>query len=440
MQLQANIKRGIVFLFSVLLLLPIASTAQVTGGNPLLSGATQTEAIKINEVIFQATGFGNSFLIKTTEGNVIVDTSLSVNAPRHKKLLEAIDDGPIKYIILTHAHGDHTGGVDLWREEDTEIIAQEEHFEFVNYQYRLRSLFGQRNAAQFPALAGSIAQARSGIPEPANQEDNYGAEIKPTILFDDEYRFELGGIEFVIMHSPGETYDHLSVWLPQYSAAFVGDNYYESFPNMYTLRGTKPRWALDYANSIDKILALKPEILIPSHGDAIFGNTNIEAAAGRYRDAIVYVHDQTVLGMNQGKDVYTLMEEIKLPADLDIGEGYGSIAWSVRGIFENYIGWFDGNPATMFSTPPSDVYPDIVALAGGADAVGKLAMTYFESGAFELALHAADIALKADPTNETALNARLAALNKLLENSDNSNESGWLRFGIRQTESAAIGQ
>jgi len=431
---------GIVFLFSVFLLLPIASIAQVTGGNPLLSGASQTEAIKINEVIFQATGFGNSFLIKTTEGNVIVDTSLSVNAPRHKKLLEAIDDGPIKYIILTHAHGDHTGGVELWREEDTEIIAQEEHFEFVNYQYRLRSLFGQRNAAQFPALAGSIAQSRSNIPEPVNQDDNYGAEIKPTILFDDEYRFELGGIEFVIMHSPGETYDHLTVWLPQYSAAFVGDNYYESFPNMYTLRGTKPRWALDYANSIDKILALEPEILIPSHGDAIFGNTNIEAAAGRYRDAIVYVHDQTVLGMNQGKDVYTLMEEIKLPADLDIGEGYGSIAWSVRGIFENYIGWFDGNPATMFSTPPSDVYPDIVALAGGADAVGKLAMAYFESDAFELALHAADIALKANPTNETALNARLAALNKLLENSDNSNESGWLRFGIRQTESAAIGQ
>lgn len=406
----------------------------------MLAGATQTEAIKINEVIFQATGFGNSFLIKTSEGNVIVDTSLSVNAPRHKKLLSEIDDGPIKYIILTHAHPDHTGGVDLWRQEDTEIIAQEEHFEFVNYQYRLRSLFGQRNAAQFPALAGNIVQVRSSIPEPANQDDNYGAEIKPTILFDDEYRFELGGIEFVIMHSPGETYDHLSVWLPQYSAVFVGDNYYESFPNMYTLRGTKPRWALDYANSIDKILALEPEILIPSHGDAIFGNTNIEAAAGRYRDAIVYVHDQTVLGMNQGKDVYTLMEEIKLPADLDIGEGYGSIAWSVRGIFENYIGWFDGNPSTMFSTPPSDVYPDIVALAGGADAVGELAMTYFESDAFELALHAADIALKADPTNETALNARLAALNKLLENSDNSNESGWLRFGIRQTESAAIGQ
>ncbi len=33
-----------------------------------------------------------------------------------------------------------------------------------------------------------------------------------------------------------ETYDHLCVWVPQYKAAFVGDNYYESFPNIYTLR------------------------------------------------------------------------------------------------------------------------------------------------------------------------------------------------------------
>jgi len=36
---------------------------------------------------------------------------------------------------------------------------------------------------------------------------------------------------------PGETYDHLTVWLPQIRAAFVGDNLYGSFPNMYTLRG-----------------------------------------------------------------------------------------------------------------------------------------------------------------------------------------------------------
>ena len=48
---------------------------------------------------------------------------------------------------------------------------------------------------------------------------------------------EVGGVQFEILHMPGETYDHLTVWLPQIRAAFVGDNLYGSFPNMYTLRG-----------------------------------------------------------------------------------------------------------------------------------------------------------------------------------------------------------
>ena len=199
--------------------------------NPGLVGRDQTEAIRINDAIFQATGFGNTTMVATPAGNVIIDTSLIVNASRHKRLLQAEDDGPVKYIILTHAHGDHIGGVNAWREEDTEIIAQDEHYEFVNYQNRLKGLFSQRNAAQFPSL--NVVQLSEL--EIAEGVDNFGAEIVPTIMFEEEYNFELGGVEFNVLHTPGETYDHLSVWVPKYRAAFVGDNFYTSFPNMYTL-------------------------------------------------------------------------------------------------------------------------------------------------------------------------------------------------------------
>ena len=400
--------------------------------NPGLVGRDQTEAIRINEAIFQATGFGNTTMVVTPDGNVIIDTSLIVNAPRHKRLLQAEDDGPVKYIILTHAHGDHTGGVNAWREEGTEIIAQDEHYEFVNYQNRLKGMFSQRNAAQFPSL--NVVQLSEL--EIAEGVDNFGADIVPTIMFDEEYDFELGGVEFNVLHTPGETYDHLSVWIPKYRAAFVGDNFYTSFPNMYTLRGTKPRWALDYVESINRILALTPEILITSHGDAIIGEQQIERELMRYRDAILYVHDKTVLGMNQGKDVHTLMAEISLPSDLDIGEGYGRISWSVRGIYENYMGWFDGNPTSMFSTPVDDAYPQLVELAGGAEAVAMLAEAQIESGDLELALHSADIALRAEPKNTRALQARLAAFKALLAASDNSNEAGWLGFGVRESQAA----
>src|SRR5450432_408067 len=83
----------------------------------------------------------NTFMIVTTGGNVIIDTSIAAAAPAHKRALTAISNGPIKAIILTHAHGDHTGGVALWRQADTEVIAQRSHEDVIAYQLRLRGYF-----------------------------------------------------------------------------------------------------------------------------------------------------------------------------------------------------------------------------------------------------------------------------------------------------------
>src|SRR5262249_41721531 len=157
----------------------------------------------------------------------------------------------------------------------------------VHYQTRLGGFYATRNAAQF-AL---------NIPPPRAWAGNYGGKIEPTILFDDKYEFTLGGVKFEIYSTPGETYDHLTVWVPKYKAAFTGDNYYESFPNIYTLRGTQPRWALDYVNSLNKVLAFKPEMVLPSHGLPIHGGDEVARRLTRYRDAIQYVHDEVVKAM-----------------------------------------------------------------------------------------------------------------------------------------------
>ncbi|MEP7340322.1 MAG: alkyl sulfatase dimerization domain-containing protein, partial [Acidobacteriota bacterium] len=387
-------------------------------------GQDQKKALKVNDAIFQAVGFSNTFLVATAEGNVIIDTSMPFNAALHKRLLTAENAGPIKYIILTHAHGDHTGGIAAWKQPGTQIIAQKSHSEFQHYQARMNGFYALRNAAQFSLP----------IPTPTDWPGNYGAKVEPTILFDDKYEFELGGVKFVVMSTPGETYDHATVWIPKYKAAFVGDNYYDSFPNIYTLRGTQPRWALDYINSLNKILDLKPEFVLPSHGLPISGNAEITKKLTRYRDAIQYVHDETVKGMNAGKDVWTLMNEIKLPAALDVGESYGKLSWSIRGIYEGYVGWFDLNPATMYEKPASSVYPDMVKLAGGAEAVAKLAMERAQAGQAVEALHLSDMALAAEATNKTALQAKLKALETLRERCRNSNERGWLDFSINETK------
>ncbi|MFN0119001.1 MAG: MBL fold metallo-hydrolase, partial [Blastocatellia bacterium] len=151
------------------------------------AGQDQKEALKINEAIFQAIGFGNTFMVTTPAGNVIIDTSIAFNSARHKKLLEAVSAGPVKYIILTHAHGDHTGGVGAWKQPGTQIIAQKNHVEFAHYMARLNGFYGVRNAAQF---GNAVATRRASPAWPGN----YGAVIEPAILFDDKYEFELGGL------------------------------------------------------------------------------------------------------------------------------------------------------------------------------------------------------------------------------------------------------
>ncbi|THD77179.1 MAG: MBL fold metallo-hydrolase [Phenylobacterium sp.] len=395
---------------------------------PTAAGTAQTQALAFaGGRIHQAVGFSNTFLVTTKAGNVVIDTSSPFNVARHRALLRAVSTAPVRDIILTHSHGDHTGGVSAWKEPGTHVIGQAGETEFMNYQTRLAGFFAERNAAQF----GGPGQAALSHANPGN----FAAPKLADLLFDKDYRFKLGDLTFDCFAAPGETPDMLNVWIPELKAVFVGDNYYASFPNLYTLRGTEPRWALDYVASLNKVLALKPEIVLPSHGVPIVGAAKVQRVLTQYRDAILYVHDATVRGMNDGKDVYTLMREIKLPAELQVGEGYGALTWSIRGIYEGYAGWFDGDPATMYATAPPAADAELVRLAGGAGPVAARAAALMGSDP-ALALRLTSAALAVDPRDRTALAARKAALQALLAASRNSNESGWLRAGLAKVDTA----
>lgn len=389
------------------------------------------EVIEVVDGIHVAIGYGlaNSILIEGEDGNIIVDcTESNEVASKIKAEFNTISNKPIKAIIYTHNHADHIFGAGVMAGDDEPEIYS--HALTNYYIDRLlnvvQPVIGRRSNRMFGNYLDPASHVNCGIgPFLDNKPTTTRSLLRPTITFQDKLEVEIEGVKIQLAHVPGETDDQLYVWLPKKRVLLCGDNLYKAFPNLYTIRGTPYRDVKKWASSLDKMRYLKPAYLIPSHTQPIAGEERIQKVLMDYADGVRFVHDQTIRYMNLGLMPDEIAEKVVLPPHLAespyLKEFYGRVDWSVKNIFNGYMGWFDGNASTLLPLAPKEKAQKMAKLAGGLENLLQQAQSALEQNDYQWALELTDYLLRLSPEDQAAKEIRFNSLTQLAAQQSNPN-------------------
>jgi alkyl sulfatase BDS1-like metallo-beta-lactamase superfamily hydrolase len=174
-----------------------------------------------------------------------------------------------------------------------------------------------------------------------------------------------------------------------------------------------------WVKSLDRMRALPAEFLVPHHTRPVVGADVIHETLTNYRDAIQFVHDQTIRWMNRGLTPDEIVERVKLPLHLAekpyLQEHYGTVPWSVRAIFDGYLGWFGGNATDLYPLAPRERAKRMAKLAGGEEAMLRYTREAASAQDHQWVLELADHLLRLNPENPEARQIKASALKALAE-------------------------
>ena len=164
----------------------------------------EIKATKVAGHVYMLEGSGGNIGVSAgDDGIVIVDDQFAPLAPKIKEALKSISTKPIKFIINTHFHGDHTGGNETFGHDGT-IIAHD------NVRTRL--------------AAGSKAAGRETPPAPKG--------ALPVITFNDTATIHVNGEDIKAVHFPhGHTDGDAVIFFTKSNVVHMGDDlFFAQFP------------------------------------------------------------------------------------------------------------------------------------------------------------------------------------------------------------------
>lgn len=330
--------------------------------------------ITTNVYSLQYFGASNATLIIGETSCILVDAfETDWYSQQARKEIEKITKKPVTTIIYTHMHSDHMGGAIVFSDTVKEVIAHTNNGTILGKQ----ELLAEEQKRRLVHQAGMMLSVEESISMglgPAVESKGKIMPLPVTKLISNNVEYlEIDGVEIHLIAAPGETDEQQYVWLSKDRIVCSGDNYYASWPNLSALRGGTYRDVNQWIDSLKKLVSLNAEYLIPGHGEILIGADKVNSVLTTYHDAIQWVFEKTMEGINNGLTPDELVDMIRLPEKWEktsfLQEYYGTVAWSIRGIYAGYMGWFDGNPthiSTLTKTKRAEKY---LELLGGAQVV-----------------------------------------------------------------------
>jgi cyclase len=227
---------------------------------------------KVTDGLYLIVGSGgNVAFLPTSEGVILVDDKFAQDAPQISAKVKSVTDKPIRYVLNTHQHGDHTGGNAVLLAANAEIVIQKN------------------------ARANMAAAEMSGIPR---------------ITFSEESQIFLGGKQVLARYlGRGHTNGDAVIYFPSERAIHMGDLFTASTPYCDTTAYCSIK---EWDETIKKALAFDVDTVIPGHGPVM---TKVELA--KYAQNISVMRDRMRRACSSGTP-----EEITKRLDFtDLGWG-----------------------------------------------------------------------------------------------------------------------
>jgi len=376
----------------------------------------------VPDFIYQVRGFdlANMTIVRGESGWILFDVLLtSQTAAAALRLVnEQLGELPVRAVVYSHSHIDHFGGVrGVISEQDVKSGA---------VQVIAPSGFMEEAIAE-NVYAGNAMSRRAGlqygrgIPSgPFGQVDSAIGKalaagttglIAPTLVIQDSYEEHvIDGVRMVFQNTPGtEAPAEMNTWFPDQKVFWAAENITATIHNVYTLRGALVRDALQWSKQINEALyrfGQDAEVLVSSHNWPRWGNERIQQVMRTQRDAYANLNNQVLNLANQGVTINEIHNEYKVPVSLaqqwSARQYHGSEFHNSRAVLNRYLGYWDGNPATLAPLSPADSAPLYVEMMGGAKEIIFRGQALHDEGEYRLAMEILNKLVYAQPDNSEA--------------------------------------